>query len=94
MNKSILSNDVAQIESQVRQNKKNSEKNARITTMPDLTGMSLREVMNLFKNENFDIKAEGIGTVKKQYPASGESLEDSDEIKIYLKQGQKIEVKK
>lgn len=94
MNKSILSNDVAQIESQVRQNKKNSEKNARITTMPDLTGMSLREVMNLFKNENFDIKAEGIGTVEKQYPASGESLEDSDEIKIYLKQGQKIEVKK
>ena len=62
--------------------------------MPDLTGMSLREVMNLFKNENFDIKAEGIGTVEKQYPASGENLEDSDEIKIYLKQGQKIGVKK
>ena len=65
MNKSILSNDIAQIESQRKQNKKDYEKNIRITTMPDVTGMSLREVMNMFKNENFNIKAEGIGTVEK-----------------------------
>ena len=85
MNKSILSNDIAQIESQRKQNKKDYEKNIRITTMPDVTGMSLREVMNMFKNENFNIKAEGIGTVEKQYPAAGEVLEETAEIKIYLK---------
>ena len=85
MNKSILSNDIAQIESQRKQNKNDYEKNIRITTMPDVTGMSLREVMNMFKNEKFNIKAEGIGTVEKQYPAAGEVLEETAEIKIYLK---------
>ena len=53
--------------------------------MPDLKGMSLREAINLFKNENIDIKIEGIGTIVNQYPAPKESLENVKEIKIYLK---------
>lgn len=85
MNKSILSNDIAQIETQVKQNKKDYVKQNKITTMPDLTGKSLREVMNIFKNENIDIKIEGIGVVENQYPKPDETLENVEKIKIYLK---------
>lgn len=89
MNKSILSNDIAQIDrknsqAQIRETKKSYMKE-KITTMPDLTGMSLREVMNIFKDENIDIKIEGIGVVEKQLPLPKESLENVNEIKIYLK---------
>ena len=83
MNKSIESNDVTQIGTKVKQIKKDYV--GTITTMPDLKGMSLREAINLFKNENIDIKIEGIGTIVNQYPAPKESLENVKEIKIYLK---------
>lgn len=84
MNKSILSNDIAQIDTQVKQAKKDYMKE-KITTMPDLTGMSLREVMNIFKEENIDVKIDGIGVVESQFPLPKESLENVNEIKIYLK---------
>ena len=83
MNKSIESNEIAQIGTSFKQVKKDYVE--KITTMPDLKGMSLREVVNLFKNENIDIKTDGIGIVENQYPAPKESLENVKEIKIYLK---------
>ena len=83
MNKSIESNEIAQIGTSFKQVKKDYV--GKITTMPDLKGMSLREVVNLFKNENIDIKTDGIGIVENQYPAPKESLENVKEIKIYLK---------
>ena len=83
MNKSIESNDIAQIGTAVKQTRKDYVE--KITTMPDLKGMSPRDVVNLFKNENIDIKIDGIGIVENQYPAPEESLEDVKEIKIYLK---------
>lgn len=83
MNKSIESNDIAQIGTAVKQTRKDYVE--KITTMPDLKGMSPRDVVNLFKNENIDIKIDGIGVVENQYPAPKESLENVKEIKIYLK---------
>ena len=86
MNKGILSNDITQIDKdkQVKQTKKIYVKDKTLV-MPDLTGMSLREVMNLFKDENIDIKIEGIGVVQNQYPLPEENIENIKEIKIYLK---------
>ncbi|WP_300357734.1 penicillin-binding protein [Fusobacterium sp.] len=83
MNKSIESSEIAQIETTVKQTKKDYV--GKITTMPDLKGMSLREVMNIFKDENINIKIDGIGIVENQYPAPKENLENVKEIKIYLK---------
>lgn len=83
MNKSIESNEIAEIGTTFKQTKK--EYVGKITTMPDLKGMSLREAMNIFKNENIDIKIDGIGVVERQYPEPKESLENVKEIKIYLK---------
>ena len=83
MNKSIESNDIAQIGTAVKQTRKDYVE--KIITMPDLKGMSPRDVVNLFKNENIDIKIDGIGVVENQYPTPKESLENVKEIKIYLK---------
>ena len=53
--------------------------------MPDLEGMSLRDVSRIFKNSEMEIIPVGFGVVEKQVPEAGESLEDVKKIKIYLK---------
>lgn len=83
MNKSIESNEIEEIDTNVKINKK--EYVGKITTMPDLKDMSLREVINIFKDEKINIKIEGTGLVVDQFPAPKEDITGVSEIKIFLK---------
>lgn len=53
-------------------------------SMPDLKGLSPKEVMNLFQTTNYDIHIVGTGLVVRQEPAAGKSLEDVDKIEVIL----------
>lgn len=84
MDKRILSNEIAKIDIPKKQIKEKKEiENMEI--MPDLTDKTIREVMEIFKNQNINVKIDGIGIVKSQFPKAGEKLEGVSEIKVYLK---------
>lgn len=53
--------------------------------MPDLTGLSARTVMDLFKKRDIKVKVKGIGVVKSQTPKKGTKLEEIKEIEVILK---------
>lgn len=53
--------------------------------MPNLIGLSSREVIEIFKTMDLDIEIKGIGLVSEQFPAAEESLENVKKIKVILK---------
>lgn len=83
MKKNIYSNDIEEV--RVESKKKEYKVIKNLDVMPDLEGMSLRDVSRIFKNSEMEIIPVGFGAVKKQVPEAGESLEDVKKIKIYLK---------
>ncbi len=56
------------------------------TFMPDLTGLSPREVTKLFKARNIDIELVGEGIVENYTPSVGTDLDGIKKIKLYLKE--------
>ncbi len=56
------------------------------TFMPDLTGLSPREVTKLFKDRNIDIELVGKGIVENYTPSVGTDLDGIKKIKLYLKE--------
>lgn len=56
------------------------------TFMPDLTGLSPREVTKLFKDRNIDIELVGKGIVENYIPSLGTDLDGIKKIKLYLKE--------
>lgn len=44
--------------------------------MPDLNGMSAKDVLDIFVKLDVDLEIEGKGVVVKQYPKAGTSLEN------------------
>lgn len=56
-----------------------------LNTMPDLNGISLNEVFEIFKETDLDIEVVGVGLVAEQSPKAGESLNGIKKIKIILK---------
>ena len=56
------------------------------TFMPDLTGLSPREVTKLFKDKNIDIELVGKGIVENYTPSVGTDLDGIKKIKLYLKE--------
>ena len=56
------------------------------TFMPDLTGLSPREVTKLFKDRNIDIELVGKGIVENYIPSVGTDLDGIKKIKLYLKE--------
>lgn len=52
--------------------------------MPDLKGLSPRQVLQLFQNQDYDIEVYGTGLVKKQNPEAGTSLENVRKIEVTL----------
>lgn len=52
--------------------------------MPDLTGLTLREVLQLFSTTSTEVKIEGSGFVVKQYPEPGKEFLLSKNIKIKM----------
>ena len=54
--------------------------------MPDLKGLSPREVSLLFKDKDVDIEIIGKGTVDTYSPSIGTGLKGVKKIKLYLKE--------
>ncbi|MBU9918168.1 MAG: transpeptidase family protein [Fusobacteriaceae bacterium] len=56
------------------------------TFMPDLTGLSPREVTKLFKDRDINIELVGKGIVENYTPSVGTDLDGIKKIKLYLKE--------
>ena len=56
------------------------------TFMPDLTGLSPREVTKLFKDRDINIELVGKGIVENYTPSAGTDLDGIKKIKLYLKE--------
>ncbi len=54
-------------------------------TMPDMSGWSLKDVLQYANIANIDITYEGSGSVSEQSVASGTVIDDSTQIKVILK---------
>lgn len=82
----ILSQNISKLNSQIEETaelKIIKDENQKI--MPDLLGVSSREVMELFMDENIDIEISGTGLVSEQFPKAGEDIENIKKIKVILK---------
>ena len=54
--------------------------------MPDLTGLSLREIISIYPQIKFPkYKITGNGSVVEQYPSAGTKLDKNSEVRIILK---------
>jgi len=53
--------------------------------MPDLSGLSACDVIDIFSKVDVEIRVFGTGRVYKQLPEAGNPVNKNDEIKIYLK---------
>ncbi|MEK6706864.1 MAG: penicillin-binding protein [Bdellovibrionota bacterium] len=53
-------------------------------TMPSLSGLTPREVIDLLKGHEFGLEFKGDGVVHEQFPAEGKLLAEGDKIKIVL----------
>lgn len=83
----VLSQNISKLNSQIGtvQNIKKAVTTDEGNIMPDLTGISLREVIELFGNdEDIELEITGTGLVKEQQPKAGEDLENVSKIKIIL----------
>ncbi len=88
--KNIYSQDIKNITVNTRnKNFKNilTLRNSKVEIMPDIKGMTAKEVIELFKKTDIDIKIKGVGVVIKQFPEAGTSLTGVKEIKIELREG-------
>jgi len=62
-----------------------SENNAGGLRMPDVHGMTIREVIHSCSGYSFKFKFEGSGVAVSQYPAAGEKVRAGDTCKISFK---------
>ena len=53
--------------------------------MPNLIGLTPKDVIYIFKDLDINIKIKGTGLVEKQFPEAGETLEGVEEIRVILK---------
>ncbi|MGL4307552.1 MAG: penicillin-binding protein, partial [Cetobacterium sp.] len=87
--KNIYSEDIAQINMNtllVKDKTQDKEKleEMNIDSMPDLKGMSARDVLNLFKDSEYEIKVTGTGSVISQYPKVGDKMDNVKTIRVIL----------
>lgn len=85
--KNILSKEITNINPEIQKIK--SEQvlvpEEIMTTMPDLKDLTARDILNIFKNYNYEISMSGTGKAFEQYPKAGEELEKVKKIRILLK---------
>ena len=55
-----------------------------LTTVPDLKGLSLREVLRQVGGADVRINIHGEGVVTSTFPAAGEAVSEHSEIQLYL----------
>lgn len=84
-NKNILSQDIAKI-SEIKnfENMKRNNEEVKVE-MPDLTGLSPKDVIYIFKNADIDVRIVGKGLLESQKPKAGTSLEGVTSIEVQLK---------
>lgn len=82
--KNILSENISSI-SKVKSFENAPKEILKDVVMPDLTGMTPKDVIYIFRDTDIDVKIKGVGLVREQYPKAGDSLEEVKEIKIILK---------
>ncbi len=58
------------------------KKDGPYTTVPELKGLTVREVLETLHGQNFNIEMKGKGVVINTFPSAGESIEPSQKIKI------------
>ena len=85
----IISQNISKLNSQIESIENNDstrkiENELGIQIMPDLIGISTREVIEIFKNTDIDIEITGTGLVKEQIPKAGEELDYIKKIKVIL----------
>jgi hypothetical protein len=56
-----------------------------VETVPDLQGLSLREVLRRVNGTDLQIQVRGTGLVSETYPTAGEVVPDSRTIQVLLK---------
>lgn len=82
----VLLQNVSKLNSQIQETQEYKKiDNREEKIMPNLIGISSREVMELFIDENVDIEIIGTGLVKEQSPQAGENIENIRRIKVILK---------
>ena len=84
-NKNILSQNVTKI-SEIKnfENRKRNSEELNVE-MPDLKGLSPKDVIFIFKDTDIDIKVSGKGLVDSQKPEAGTPLENIKSIEVKLK---------
>lgn len=55
-------------------------------TMPDIKGLSSREVLKVFKDYNIEVEFQGKGLVESYSPSFGANIKNTKKIKVYLKE--------
>lgn len=68
---------------------KNITSDENLSTMPDLKGLSARDVMEVFKGKNIDLSIDGIGNVVSQEPKANTDMTEIKKVKVELKQEKK-----
>ena len=62
----------------------NTQKEAMVK-MPDLKGMTYREVLKTLRGKDVRLQVNGKGKVSKTFPSSGKKLKPNSQIKVILK---------
>lgn len=84
-NKNILSQNITKI-SELKEFEGRKIKNESLNVeMPDLKGLSPKDVIYIFKDTDIDIKVSGKGLVESQIPEAGTPLENVKSIEVKLK---------
>ncbi|MEG1582650.1 MAG: penicillin-binding protein [Cetobacterium sp.] len=83
--KNIYSQSIENIKVQgKKQNFKRVENNEELLVMPDLKGMSAREIIEIFKGSDIELEISGVGVVESQSPEPKKELVDVKKVKIKL----------
>lgn len=84
-NKNILSQNISKIAETKEIEILNRNTEILTVEMPDLKGLSPKEVIQIFKDTNIDVKISGKGLVDSQKPPIGTPLEDIKKVEVILK---------
>lgn len=84
-NKNILSQNISKISETEEIETLNRNTEILTVEMPDLKGLSPKDVIHIFKDTNIDVKISGKGLVDSQKPAVGTPLEDIKKVEVILK---------
>lgn len=88
--KNMSSTSVENIKIEKNQtNSQNTIVSENLNVMPDLKGMSARDVMEMFRGKDIELSINGVGNVISQEPKANTDMTDIKKVKVELKQEKK-----